>query len=159
MPSARLVLVGFCPAHHQSATEEFFVVQFLHGTFGFLDGLHLYKCETFRTLVVPVTYHFGILHVPYTGKQFEQVALCGVEGQIADVQSRRGDLDPFRFSRGSRRLRTIAGLCRRFLFLAAVSKEFGNPLPECLFLCLLCYFPPSRPFVVSPAPAPTARSA
>ena len=54
------MLAGFRATHHQSPPEEFLVVQFLHGTFGFLDG----------ALVVPVAYNLRILHVPYAVKQF-----------------------------------------------------------------------------------------
>ena len=44
---AWLVLIGFRAAHNEPAAEEFLVVQFFHGTLRFLDGLHLYKSETF----------------------------------------------------------------------------------------------------------------
>ncbi len=47
MCSVRLMLVGFCSAHHQPAAEEFLVVQFLHGALRFLNGLHLHKGKTF----------------------------------------------------------------------------------------------------------------
>jgi hypothetical protein len=43
----RAMLAGFGAAHYQPATEEFLVVQFFHGAFRFIDGLHLYKRETF----------------------------------------------------------------------------------------------------------------
>jgi len=78
MRSAR-VLIGFCPAHNQPATEEFLVVQFLHRAFRFLDSLHLDKRKTFRALVVPVTYDLCVLHVSNAVEQFEEIALRGVE--------------------------------------------------------------------------------
>jgi len=155
----RLVLVGFCPAYYQPATEEFFIVQFLHGAFRFFDGLHLHKCETFRTLVMTIAYDFGILHVPHARKQFKEIALGGVERQIPNVQAGRRNLDSFRLARRSRRLRTIARLYWRFLFLPAVSEKFGNSLPECLFLRLACLLAVLKSFVVSPAPAATVRAA
>jgi hypothetical protein len=45
--SARAMLAGFGATHYQPAAEEFLVVQFFHGAFRFIDGLHLYKRETF----------------------------------------------------------------------------------------------------------------
>ncbi len=92
------MLAGFCAAHYQSAAEEFFVVQFLHSAFRFLDGLHLHKRKTLRALIVPITYDFRILHMPHAVEQFEQIALGGIEGQVADVKTRRSDFDSFRLS-------------------------------------------------------------
>ena len=45
--SARPVLAGFGAAYYQPAAEEFLIVQFFHGAPRFLNGLHLYKRETF----------------------------------------------------------------------------------------------------------------
>ena len=59
----RLMLIGFRAAHNEPATEEFLVVQFLHGAFRFLDGLHLHKRKTFRALVVPIAYDLCVMHV------------------------------------------------------------------------------------------------
>jgi len=59
----RLMLIRFRAAYHQPATEEFLVVQFLHRTFRFLDGLHLDKRKTFRALVVAIANDFCVLHV------------------------------------------------------------------------------------------------
>jgi hypothetical protein len=81
------MLARFCAAHDQSAAEEFFVVQFLNGPFRFLDGLHLNKRKTLRALVVPVAYYLRILHVPHAVEQFEEIALGGVEGQVAHVMT------------------------------------------------------------------------
>ncbi len=92
------MLAGFCAAHYQSAAEEFFVVQFLHSAFRFLDGLHLHEGESLRTLVVPITYDLRVLDVPDAIKQFEEIALGGIEGQVADVKTRRSDFDSFRLS-------------------------------------------------------------
>jgi hypothetical protein len=157
--SARLVLVGFCPAHHQPATEKFLIVQFLHRAFRFLDALHLHKGKTFRALVVPVTYDLSILHVPHAIEQFKKIALGGVEGQVPNVKTGRSDFNPFRFARRSRRLRAVARLRCGFPFFPAVSKKFGNPLPECLFLRLRCFLSAPKAIVVSSALAPTARAA
>jgi hypothetical protein len=74
-----LVLVGFCSAHNQPPAKEFLIVQFLHRTLRFVDGLHLHKSKTFRALIVPITYDLGILHVSDAIEQFEEIALGGVE--------------------------------------------------------------------------------
>ena len=131
------MLIGFRAAHNEPATEEFLVMQFLHSALRFLDGLHLHKRKTFRALVVPIAYDLCVLHVANAVEQVEEIALSGVEGQVANVETRRRDFNPFWLARRSRCwLRAIARLCRRFLFLAAVSEKFGNPLPERFFLRL-----------------------
>jgi hypothetical protein len=155
----RLMLIGFRAAHNEPATEEFLVVQFLHGAFRFLDGLHLHKRKTFRALVVPIAYDLCVMHVANAIEQVEEIALGGVERQVANVETRRRDLNPFWLARRSRWLCAIARLCRRFLFLAAVSEKFGNPLPEGLFLCLRRFLWYPKAFLVSSASAPTARAA
>jgi len=73
------MLAGFCAAHYESAAKEFLVVQFLHSAFRFLNGLHLHKSKTLRTLIMPVTYDLGILHVAHTVEQFKEIALGGVK--------------------------------------------------------------------------------
>ena len=73
------MLAGFCAAHYQPAAEKFLVVQLLYGAFRFLYGLHLHKSKTLRTLIMPVTYDLGILHVAHTVEQFKEIALGGVE--------------------------------------------------------------------------------
>ncbi len=153
------MLAGFRATHHQSPPEEFLVVQFLHGTFGFLDGLHLYKGKTLGALVVPVAYNLRILHVPYAVKQFKEIALSSVKREVADIKTRRCDFNNLRFSRWARRVRTIA--CGRCSFLcgATVSKKFDHPLPECLFLSFRCSLLTPKSFVISFASAPTARAA
>ena len=152
------MLIGFCSADDESATEEFLVVQFLHGAFRFLDALHLHKSKTLRALVVPVTYDLGILHVPYAVEQFKEIALSCVEGQVPDVKTRRSYFYSFRLPRPARRLRPIARLPCRILFVSAVSEKFGNPLPECLFLRFRCSLPVPKAFLTSSASAPTARA-
>jgi hypothetical protein len=153
------MLIGFRAAYDESPTEKFLVVQFFYRAFRFLNGLHLNKRKTFRALVVPIAYDLCVLHVSNAVEQFEKVALGGVEGQVANVETRRRDFNPLWLARRSRWLRAIARLCRRFLFVAAVSEKFGNPLPEGLFLRLRGFLWPSSAFVISPAPAPTARAA
>ena len=106
-----------------------------------------------------VTYDFRILNVSDSVEQLKKIALGCVEGQVANVQTRRTDFNPFRFARRSRRLRTIARLRCGFAFLPAVSEKFGNPLPECLFLRLRRSLSVPKAFVISSASAPTARAA
>ena len=71
---------GLSSAYHEPAVEEFLVMQFLHSAFRFFDGLHLHEGESLRTLVVPITYDLRVLDVPDAIKQFEEIALGGVEG-------------------------------------------------------------------------------
>jgi hypothetical protein len=156
---ARLMLIGFRAAHDKPATEKFLLVQFLNRAFRFLDGLHLHKRKTFRALVVPIAYDLCVLHVSNAVKQFEEIALRGVEGQVANVETRRRDFNPFWLARWPRWLCAIARLCRRFLFLAAVSEKFGNTLPKGLFLRLRRFLWSPKAFLISSASAPTARAA
>ena len=153
------MLIGFRAAHDEPATEKFLIVQFIHRTFRFLDGLHLHKRKTFRTLVVPIAYDLCVLHVSNAVEQFEEIALGGFERQVANVETRRRDFNPFGLPRRSRWLRTIARLCRRFPFVAAVPEKFGNPLPKRFFLRLRRFLWSSNAFVISSAAAPTARAA
>jgi hypothetical protein len=74
------MLAGLRATNDEPTTEEFFIMQFLHGAFRFLDGLHLNERKTFRALIVPVTYDLSVLHVPHAVEQFEEIALGGVEG-------------------------------------------------------------------------------
>src|SRR5207247_10925794 len=112
--TSHLMFAGFCAADNEPSTEEFLVVQFLHGGFCFLDRLHLHEGKTFRALIMPVTYDLGVLNLSNSVEQFEEIALGSVERQIADVQARRSDFDRCRFSRRSRRMRTLARCHCRF---------------------------------------------
>ena len=102
------MLAGFGAAHYQPSAQEFLVVQFFHGAFRLLDGLHLYKCKTFRALVVAVAHNLGILDVADSVEQFEKIALGCVERQVTDVQTRRSNFNPFRFACRSGRLSAVA---------------------------------------------------
>jgi hypothetical protein len=92
-----VVLGGFRAADYQLAAKEFLIVQFRYRAPSFLNRLHLNESETFGALIVPITYHFGILDVADTVEELEQIAFGGVERQIADVQTRRADFDRLRF--------------------------------------------------------------
>jgi hypothetical protein len=153
------MLIGFRAAHNEPATEEFLIVQFLHRAFRFLNGLHLDKRKTFRTLIVSIAYDLCVLHVSNAVEQVEEIALGGVERQVANVETRRRDFNPFGLTCRSRWLRAIARLCRRFLFLAAVSEKFGYPLPKRFLLRLYRFLGSPETFLISSASAPTARAA
>ena len=96
------MLIGFRAAYDKPATEKFFVVQFLHRAFRLFDGLHLYKRKTFRALVVPIAYDLGVMHVADAIEQVEEIALGGVERQVANVETRRRDFNPFWLARRTR---------------------------------------------------------
>ena len=153
------MLIGFRAADDEPATKKFLVVQFCYRTFRFLYGLHLNKRKTFRALVVPIAYDLCVLHVSDAVKQFEKVALGGVEGQVANVETWRRDFNPLGLARRSGWLRAIARLCRRLLFVAAVAEKFGNALPKGLFLRLRRFLGSPKAFLISSASAPTARAA
>jgi hypothetical protein len=157
--STWLMLIGFRAAHNKPATEEFLVVQFLHSAFRFLDSLHLHKRKTFRALIVSIAYDLCILHVSNAVEQVEEIALGGVERQVANVETRRRDFNPFWLACRSRWLRAIARLRWRFLFLATVAEKFGNTLPKRLFLRLRRFLGPPKAFLISSASAPTTRAA
>jgi hypothetical protein len=154
-----VMLARFRAANDQFAAKEFFVVQFRHGALGFLDGLHLHEGEPFRALVVPVTHDLCVLHVANAVEQFEEVALGGVEGKVADVKTRRTYLDRFRPARRPRGLRAI-GRRGRWLFcafVALVSKECGDSLPECFLGRFRARFLGTR--AIAPSSGPAARTA
>ena len=92
------VFARFRAANHQFAAEEFFVVQFFHRPFCFLDSLHLNEGKAFRSLIMAIAHHLGVLHVADAVKQLEQVALGRVERQIAYVKPRRRNFYGLRFT-------------------------------------------------------------
>jgi hypothetical protein len=152
------MLIGFRAAHNEPATEKFLVVQFFHRAFRFLNGLHLYERKTFRALVVAIANDFCVLDMSNAIEQLKKITLGGVERQVTDVEPRRRDFNPFWLSYRSRWLRTIARLCWRFLFVAAVPEKFGNALPKGLFLRLRRFLWSPKAFLISSASTPTARA-
>ena len=80
-----MMLARLRAADDQLATEKFLVVQFFHGPLSFLDGLHLDESKPFRALIVAIAHHFRVLNMANAVEQFEEIALGGVEGQIAYV--------------------------------------------------------------------------
>jgi len=86
-------IARFCSADHELAPEEFFVVQFLHCALGLVDRLHRNERETFGALVVAIAHDLGVLHMADAVEEIEEIALGRVERQIADVKTRRSDLD------------------------------------------------------------------
>ena len=154
------MLIGLRAAHNETAAEKLLVVQFVDRAFRLIDCLHLHKRKTFRALVVPIAYDLCVLHVSNTVEQFEEIALGGVERQVANVETRRRDLNSFWLARRTRgRLRAVAWLRRRFRFLAAVAEKFGYSLPERLFLCFDWFLWSAKSLLVSSASARTARAA
>jgi len=151
------MLAGLRATNHESAAEEFLIVQFLDGAFRFLNGLHLNERKTLRALIMPVTYDLSVLHLPHAVEQFEEIALSGVEGQVADIKTRRSDFDRLRFAWRSGWLRTVARCCCRF-FGAAVSKKCCDPLPE-RFLLTFRFFLSRARAPIAPASGSTARMA
>jgi hypothetical protein len=91
--TAWLVLGCFGAAHHELASEEFLIVQFLDGAFRFIHCLHLHESEAFRPLVVPVAHDLGVLNVSDPVEQLEQIAFGGVKRQVPDVEPGRRDFD------------------------------------------------------------------
>ena len=91
-------MLALCAADHELATKEFFVVQFLDRSFGFVDRLHLHEGESFGALIVAIAHHLGILDVTDAVEQVEEVALRGVERQVADVEPWRCHFDRLRFA-------------------------------------------------------------
>jgi hypothetical protein len=151
------MLAGLRATDDESATKEFFVMQFLDGAFCLLDRLHLDEGKTFRALIMSVTYDLSVLHVPYAVEQFEEIALGGVEGQVADIKTRRSDFDRLRFARWSRWLRTVTR-CGCGFFGAAVSKKCYDPLPEGFLLSFRFFLSRARA-PIAPASGSTPRMA
>src|SRR5450755_2575397 len=108
-----MMLARFRAAHDQLPAEEFLVVQFLHGAFRLVDREHLDEGEAFRTLVVFVRYHLGVLHRTDAVEEIEEIALRRIERQIPDIKPGRTDFDRFRFARRTRRLETVVARCLR----------------------------------------------
>ena len=75
-------------ADHKFATKELLIVQFLDGTFRFLDRLHLHESETFGPLIVTITYDLGVLDMANAVEQLEEITLRRVKGQITDIEPR-----------------------------------------------------------------------
>ncbi len=92
-------------ANDELTAKEFLVVQLRHGALGFVDCLHLHKGEPFRALVVLIADHLCVLDVANAVEQVEQIAFSSVEGQIADVETRRRYFNRLRFALGPGLLR------------------------------------------------------
>ena len=159
------VFARFRAANHQFAAEEFFVVQFLHCALGFFDRLHRDEGETFGALIVAIAHDLGVLHVTDPVKEFEEITLGRVEGQIADVETRRRDFDGFGWTLRPRfavalalllLLLAVTPLWRWFPLAAVASKKCDDTLPKCFLLRSLCAF---ALILKTSAPAPSSRPA
>src|SRR3954447_7694776 len=164
-------IARFRAADHELAPEEFFIVQFLHCALRFIDRLHRDEGKTFRALIVAIAHDLGVLHVADTVEELEQIALGRIEGQIADVKTRRSNLDRFRLVLRPR-LALFALLVRPMLlmlllavtrlrgwfFLAAAvaTEKCDDALPKCFLLRSVLTF---ALILKASASAPTSRPA
>src|ERR1700737_3415343 len=86
--TSRLMLTRFRTADHEFATKELLIVQFLDGTVCLPHSPQLQQSETFRPLIVTVTYDLGVLYMANAVEQLEEITLRRVEGQVTDVEPR-----------------------------------------------------------------------
>src|SRR5438045_9426455 len=87
----RMMLARFRSAHHQLAAEELLVVQFRHGPLRFVHRLHLNEGESFRALVVFVSYDLGVLDRADAVDELEETALRRIEPQVPYIRPGRRD--------------------------------------------------------------------
>ena len=83
-----MVFARFRAAHDELAAEKFLVVQFLHGSFCFIDRQHLDEGESFRALVVFISHDLRVLHRADAVEEFEEIALRRIDRLIPDVKPR-----------------------------------------------------------------------
>src|SRR5437763_15131966 len=148
-------------ADHEFAAEEFLVVQFFDCALGFVGRLHRDEGETFRALIVAIAHDLGVLNVADAVEELEQIALGCIEGQIANVETRRSNFDRFGFALRPRFARlllllllTVTRLRNGFSLAAAVSdKKCGDALPKCFLLWSLRAW-----LLKAPAPPPSSRA-
>src|SRR5436305_10226351 len=112
----------FRAADPELAPEEFLIVQFLHRALGFVDRLHRDEGETFRALVVTVAHDLGVLDMAHAVEELKKIALGRVEGQIADVKTRRSDFDRLGFALWPRFAIALLLRPRRMMLLLAVTR-------------------------------------
>ena len=111
-----------------------------------------------------IAHDLGVLHVTDAVEELEEIALGRIEGQIADVKTRRSDFDRLRFALRTRfalRLLMMLAVTRLrrcwFSLAAAVATEkFDDALPKCLLLRSLLTL---ALILKTSAPAPTTRPA
>src|SRR2546423_9837668 len=136
------MMLGFCATHDQLAAQEFFVVQFRDGPPRFFDRLHLDESEALRALVVFVAHDLGVLHLTDAVEKLEQIALRGIEREVANIKPGRGHLDRLGLARTAVLRRAVARLdCSvtrlrggsRSRGCVVASKEACDFLPEALF--------------------------
>ena len=61
-------------------------MEFSDGALGFLDGVHGDKTETLRLFGFAMSDDLGVLYLTYAIEELEQIALTGVERQVADIK-------------------------------------------------------------------------
>jgi hypothetical protein len=143
-------------------------VQFLYCTLRFLNGLHLNESKALGALIVAIAHDLCVLDVANAVEELEEIALGRIEGQIADVKTRRSNFDRLRFTlrawfafalflRPRLMLLLAVTRLRRWFPLAAVaSKKCDDALPKCFLLRCLRAF---ALILKTTAPAPTSRPA
>ena len=87
------MLARFRAAHEELAAEELLIVQLGDGALRFFHRVHLHKGKAFRALVVFVGHDLRVLHCAHAIEELEEIALRGLERQIADVKPRCCDFD------------------------------------------------------------------
>ncbi len=102
-------VVRLCAADDELASHELLIVQLADGPLGLVDALHLYERKALGTLGRSMRDDLGAGHAADPVEQLGQIVFGGLEGEIADVEARGGDLDNFGFRRGSRRGRNGGG--------------------------------------------------
>ena len=114
VPAVGTVAAGFGSglgsAHHELAAHVLLVVEFGDGALGLVDGVQLDEAEALGAMGLAVADDFDVLDRADSAEEFEQVALGGVEGEVADVDAGSGHLDALGLARLARggTLRTIA---------------------------------------------------
>lgn len=83
--------VGLGAAELQGTVHEVFAVQFADGAAGFIDAAHGDKGEAFGALSAVVDDDFSIADGTNTVEQLKEIALCGVIGEVADIEPLSGD--------------------------------------------------------------------
>jgi len=65
------MVVRLSATDYEFAAQKLFVVEFLHRSFCFIHGEHLYEGKTLRALVVFVADHLGVLDLSDAVEELE----------------------------------------------------------------------------------------
>jgi hypothetical protein len=69
-------------------------MEFHDGPLGLINCRELDKAESLGAMGLPVGDYFHILHRSDPAEEFEEIALGGVKGEIANIDTRGRHLDP-----------------------------------------------------------------